>query len=219
LILMVLIIFGPPGAGKGTQASIIAKNYNMLHISTGDILRAAVKQGSELGSLAKSYMDKGELVPDNVVIGIIREVIKTSDSTDGYLLDGFPRTIPQAEALDRMLNSLSLKVDKVVSIEVPDGEIISRIGGRRVCEKCGAMYHKVYDPPKNSDICDKCEGNLYQRDDDREDVIRKRLQVYSGQTLPLKAYYRNASILREIDGLGTIDDVKSRISDSLGQKT
>jgi adenylate kinase len=213
---MVLIVFGPPGAGKGTQASIIAKNYNMLHISTGDILRTAVKQGSELGILAKSYMDKGELVPDNVVIEIIRDVIKSSDSIDGYLLDGFPRTIPQAEALDRMLNSLSLKVDKVVSIEVSDGELISRIGGRRVCEKCGAMYHKVYDPPKTSDICDKCRGNLYQRDDDREDVIRKRLQVYSSQTFPLKAYYRNAGILREIDGLGTIDDVRSRISDSLG---
>ena len=216
---MVLIIFGPPGAGKGTQASIIAKNYNMLHISTGDMLRAAVKEGSELGNLAKSYMDKGELVPDHVVIGIIREVIKSSDSINGYLLDGFPRTIPQAEALDWMLNSESLKVDKVVSIEVPDVEIISRIGGRRVCEKCGAMYHKVYDPPKNADICDKCGGNLYQRDDDKEDVIRKRLEVYSRQTLPLKAYYRNAGILGEIDGLGTIDDVRSRISDSLNQKT
>ena len=216
---MVLIIFGPPGAGKGTQASIIAKNYNMLHISTGDMLRAAVKEGTELGNLAKSYMDKGELVPDNVVIGIIREAIKSSDSINGYLLDGFPRTIPQAEALDQMLNSESLKVDKVVSIEVPDGEIISRISGRRVCEKCGAMYHKVFDPPKNSDICDKCGGNLYQRDDDREDVIRKRLEVYRGQTLPLKAYYRNANILREIDGLGTIDGVRSRISDSLDQKT
>jgi adenylate kinase len=212
---MVLIIFGPPGAGKGTQASVITKNYNMLHISTGDMLRASVKEGTELGNLAKSYMDKGELVPDDVVIGIIREVIKSTDSINGYLLDGFPRTIPQAEALDRMLNSESLKVDKVVSIEVPDGEIISRIGGRRVCEKCGAMYHNVFDPPKNADICDKCGGSLYQRDDDKEDVIRKRLEVYSRQTLPLKAYYRNGGILREIDGLGTIDDVRSRISDSL----
>lgn len=216
---MVLIIFGPPGAGKGTQASMIAKNYNMLHISTGDMLRAAVKEGTELGNLAKSYMDKGELVPDDVVIGVIREVIKNTNSVNGYLLDGFPRTIPQAEALDRMLNSESLKVDKVVSIEVPDGEIISRIGGRRVCEKCGAMYHKVYDPPKNADVCDKCGGSLYQRDDDREDVIRKRLEVYSRQTLPLKAYYTDASILKEIDGLGTIDDVRCRISDSLNQKT
>lgn len=216
---MVLIIFGPPGAGKGTQASMITKNYDMLHISTGDMLRAAVKEGAELGNLAKSYMDKGELVPDDVVIGVIREVIKNTNSVNGYLLDGFPRTIPQAEALDRMLNSESLKVDKVVSIEVPDGEIISRIGGRRVCEKCGAMYHKLYDPPKNADVCDKCGGSLYQRDDDREDVIRKRLEVYSRQTLPLKTYYRDASILREIDGLGTIDDVRRRISDSLNQRT
>ncbi|HEX9665737.1 MAG TPA: adenylate kinase [Thermodesulfobacteriota bacterium] len=216
---MVLIIFGPPGAGKGTQASMITKNYDMLHISTGDMLRAAVKEGAELGNLAKSYMDKGELVPDDVVIGVIREVIKNTNSVNGYLLDGFPRTIPQAEALDRMLNSESLKVDKVVSIEVPDGEIISRIGGRRVCEKCGVMYHKLYDPPKNADVCDKCGGSLYQRDDDREDVIRKRLEVYSRQTLPLKTYYRDASILREIDGLGTIDDVRRRISDSLNQRT
>lgn len=215
---MVLIIFGPPGAGKGTQALMISKRYGVLHLSTGDMLRSAVKEGTKLGELAKSYMDKGELVPDDVVIGIIRDVIKGADSTSGYLLDGFPRTIPQAEALDSMLSSESLKVDMVLSVEVPDNEIISRISGRRVCEKCGAMYHKVYDPPKKEDACDRCGGGLYQRDDDKEDVVRRRLEVYSRQTLPLKQYYKASGVLREIDGLGSIDEVGLRISGSLNEK-
>jgi len=204
---MRLILFGPPGAGKGTQASRISSKYGILHISTGDILRAAVKEGTGLGRLAKSYMDKGDLVPDEVVIGIIKERIRKPDSREGFMLDGFPRTIPQAEALDRMLTEEGLKIGAVISIEVDDEEIVRRISGRRVCEKCGAMYHITYDPPKNAGYCDKCSGKLFQRDDDSEEVIRRRLQVYRSQTEPLKEYYRKAGILKGIQGMGTVDEV------------
>jgi len=204
---MRLILFGPPGAGKGTQASRISSKYGILHISTGDILRAAVKEGTGLGRLAKSYMDKGDLVPDEVVIGIIKERIRKPDSREGFMLDGFPRTIPQAEALDRMLTEEGLKIGAVISIEVDDEEIVRRITGRRVCEKCGAMYHITYDPPKNAGYCDKCSGKLFQRDDDSEEVIRRRLQVYRSQTEPLKEYYRKAGILKGIQGMGTVDEV------------
>ncbi len=208
----ILIIFGPPGAGKGTQAMLISKNYNMRHVSTGDILRSAVKDGTELGKLAKSYMDDGELVPDDVVIGIIKDEIKKDNATKGFLLDGFPRTIPQAQALDKMLGLEELKVNGVVSIEVPDEEIISRISGRRVCEKCGAMYHNSFDPSRKSGICDDCGDKLYQRDDDKEAVVKTRLQVYRKQTEPLKQYYENTNGLSEVDGLGTIEDVSNRIA-------
>jgi adenylate kinase len=208
---MRLIIFGPPGAGKGTQASRISSRHGLLHISTGDMLRAAVREGSQLGRLAKSYMDKGELVPDDVVIGIIKDRIMKADSKDGFMLDGFPRTIPQAQALDKMLGEEGLKIGAVISIEVDDEEVVKRISGRRVCEKCGAMYHIIFDPPKNSGYCDKCDGKLYQRDDDSEDVVRNRLRVYRKQTEPLKEYYEKTGILKGVRGRGTVEEVFSEI--------
>lgn len=212
---MRLVLFGPPGAGKGTQAAEITKNYGVLHVSTGDILRAAVKQGTELGKLAKSYMDKGELVPDKVIIDIIKEVIKKTDVNTGFMFDGFPRTIPQAEALDNMLESEGLKIDKVISIEVDDAEIIGRISGRRVCDKCGAMYHITHQPSAKVNSCDKCDGKLYQRDDDKEEVIKRRLEVYRNQTEPLKHYYYKSGILERIDGIGTVKEVFARIEKAL----
>ena len=208
---MRLIIFGPPGAGKGTQASRIAGKHSLLHISTGDMLRAAVREGAELGKLAKSYMDRGELVPDDVVIGIIKQRITKADSKDGFMLDGFPRTIPQANALDEMLDEEGLKIGAVISIEVDDEEVVKRISGRRVCEKCGAMYHIIFDPAKNSSYCDKCDGKLYQRDDDSEDVVRNRLQVYRTQTEPLKEFYKKTGILKSVLGTGTVEEVFSEI--------
>ncbi len=211
---MNLIIFGPPGAGKGTQAAQISEKYNIPHISTGDMLRNAVKEGSELGKLAKSYMDKGELVPDSVVIGIIKDRIIKPDSRNGFLLDGFPRTIPQAEALDKMLDR-ERKIDGVITIEVDDEEIVKRISGRRLCEKCGAMYHVIYDPPTNMGYCNKCGGGLYTRDDDGEDIIRTRLAVYRRQTEPLKQYYKKTGVLKRVDGLGMIEEVFERVEKTL----
>jgi adenylate kinase len=208
---MRLILFGPPGAGKGTQAQRISGRYGVQHISTGDILRASVKEGTDLGKLAKAFMDKGELVPDEVVIGIIKERITKGETRKGFMLDGFPRTIPQAEALDKTLNEDGLKIQAVISIEVDDEEIVRRISGRRVCEKCGAMYHIAYEPPKKSGYCDRCGGNLYQRDDDQEGVIRNRLRVYRAQTEPLKDYYSKSGILYRIDGMGKVEEVFSRV--------
>jgi adenylate kinase len=209
---MNIILLGPPGAGKGTQAKMLVEKYHIPQISTGDILRAAVKEGTQLGKEAKSYMDKGELVPDSVVIGIVEERIQEPDCKNGYMLDGFPRTVPQAKALDEMLQKLSSQIDHVVSIEVPQEELIKRLTGRRTCRECGAGYHVMFDPPKKEGVCDKCGGELYQRDDDNEQTVRSRLQVYDSQTKPLIEYYQAQGKLRPIDGVGDIKEIFERVT-------
>ena len=212
---MNIILLGPPGAGKGTQAKMLVEQYQIPQISTGDILRAAVKEGTQLGKEAKSYMDKGELVPDSVVIGIVEERIKEPDCATGYMLDGFPRTVPQAEALDGMLQNLSSAIDHVVSIEVGKEELVKRLTGRRTCRECGAGYHVMFDPPNKEDVCDKCGGELYQRDDDNVETVTSRLEVYEAQTLPLIGYYRTQGKVRPIDGVGDIKDIFGRITQVL----
>jgi adenylate kinase len=212
---MNIILLGPPGAGKGTQAKMLIDKYQIPQISTGDILRAAVKDGTPLGKEAKSFMDKGELVPDSVVIGIVEQRIQEPDCTKGYMLDGFPRTVPQAEALDGMLGELSAEIDHVVSIEVANDELVKRLTGRRTCRECGAGYHVMFDPPKVEGVCDKCGGELYQRDDDNEETVRSRLNVYESQTLPLIDYYKVQGKIRPIDGVGEIKEIFGRITSVL----
>jgi len=212
---MNIILLGPPGAGKGTQAKMLVERYGIPQISTGDILRAAVKEGTRMGKEAKSYMDKGELVPDKVVIGIVEERIQQPDCDKGYMLDGFPRTVPQAEALDRMLNNLSSQIDHVVSIEVDNKELVKRLTGRRTCRDCGAGFHIMFDPPKQEGVCDKCGGELYQRDDDNVATVTSRLEVYEAQTLPLIDYYQAQDKVRSIDGVGEIKGIFGRITQVL----
>ena len=214
---MNLILLGPPGAGKGTQAKMIVEKYGIPQIATGDILREAVAKGTELGRKAKEYMDRGELVPDEVVIGIVKERLSQPDCEKGFILDGFPRTVRQAEALDEMLDEMGRKLDAVISIEVPEEEIVKRIVYRRICKQCGAVYNLIYNPPKVNGKCDKCGGELYQRDDDKEDVVRERYRVYKEQTEPLKEYYRKTGILYEVDGTKSIEEVFDEI-DSILQK-
>lgn len=213
---MNLILLGPPGAGKGTQAKRLMEKYNIPQISTGDILRAAVKDGTEMGKKAKEYMDAGKLVPDEVVIGIIDDRLKEDDCKEGYMLDGFPRTVPQAEALDEVLAKMGSAIDHTISIEVPEDELMGRLTGRRTCKDCGAGFHVMFDPPKTEGVCDKCSGQLYQRDDDNEETVGNRLKVYNDQTQPLIDYYQNKSLLRPIDGLGKIEEIFGRITDLLG---
>jgi len=212
---MNIILLGPPGAGKGTQAKMLVDKYQIPQISTGDILRAAVKEGSPLGKEAKACMDKGELVPDSVVIGIVEERIQQSDCAKGYMLDGFPRTVPQAEALDGMLKNLSSQIDHVVSIEVANEELVGRLTGRRTCRDCGAGFHVMFDPPEKEGVCDKCSGELYQRDDDNVETVTSRLEVYESQTLPLIDYYTVQGKIRPIDGVGDIKEIFGRVTQVL----
>ena len=201
-----LVLLGAPGSGKGTQAERIAPAFGLPHISTGDILRAAVKAGTELGATAKRYMDSGELVPDEVVIGIIRERLAEPDAARGFMLDGFPRTLEQARALDEMLDQAGRGLTVVLLIDVPEEELVQRLAGRRACRDCGKGYNVVFDPPRVEGVCDVCSGELFQRDDDNEDTVRNRLAVYRAQTEPLIGYYRGKDILESVFGGGRTPD-------------
>lgn len=213
---MRILLMGPPGAGKGTQAARIANYYGIPHISTGDIFRAVIQKGTELGRRAKEYLDTGKLVPDEVTIGIIRGRFKEQDCAKGFLLDGFPRTLPQAEALDQLLEDLGMKLDLVLSIVVAPEIILERLTGRRVCRNCGATYHIVFQHPCVPGVCDRCGGELYQRSDDTVETVTCRLEVYIKQTAPLFEYYRTRGVLREVNGEQDIDEVWSEIQSVLG---
>ncbi|MGG4216238.1 adenylate kinase [Paenibacillus sp. FSL L8-0638] len=208
---MNILIMGPPGAGKGTQADVIVKEFGIPHISTGDAFRLAMKQGTPIGIKAKEYIDKGELVPDDVTIGIVEERLQQPDCKKGFLLDGFPRTLAQAEALDQILGRLDTKLDDVINLKVDSDNLLARITGRRVCKSCGTSYHIVFNPPKVEGICDKDGGELYQRPDDNEDSVRTRLDEYSNKTAPLLTFYENQNLLRHIDGEQDIDVVSQNI--------
>ncbi|UUY03673.1 adenylate kinase [Svornostia abyssi] len=206
-----LILLGPPGAGKGTQAERLTEDFNLPYFATGNILRAAVEEGTELGRKAKEYMDKGELVPDDVIIGVILERVQGDDARDGFLLDGFPRTIPQAEALDQALSDLDRALTAVLLVDVPDEEVIRRLSGRRVSVKTGRVYHVEFDPPKHEDRCDVDGSRLIQRDDDKPETIKNRLEVYHSTTEPLVGYYDERDLLRRFDGTRNPTEVHDHI--------
>lgn len=206
-----MILMGPPGAGKGTQAKLLQERFDVPHISSGDLLRSAVKRKTAMGRQAKRFMDRGELVPDDILLGAIEERLKRNDCAKGFILDGFPRTVVQADALAAMLAKEGTDIAHVTSLTVPREELVKRLSGRRTCRDCGAMYHIIFDPPSNTGICNKCNGELYQRDDDQEDTILARLDVYERQTAPLLASYKERRLLREIDGVGSQDQVFERL--------
>lgn len=214
---MKIVMLGGPGAGKGTQAKIIAQKYNIPHISTGDIFRANIKEGTELGKKAKTYMDAGGLVPDELVVDLVADRLTWDDTKNGFVLDGFPRTIPQAEALTKALTDMGTKLDVAIDIEVPDQAIIDRMGGRRACVSCGATYHIVNIPPKKEGFCDKCGNELILRDDDKPETVKHRLDVYHEQTQPLIEYYKTMGSLKEVDGTVAMDDVFAQIAAILGE--
>ncbi|MBQ2627047.1 MAG: adenylate kinase [Eubacterium sp.] len=212
---MKIIMLGAPGAGKGTQAKMIASEYQIPHISTGDIFRSNIKNGTELGKKAKEYMDQGLLVPDSLTCDLVVDRIAQDDAKNGYVLDGFPRTIPQAEALTEALKARGEAIDYAIDIEVPDESIVTRMSGRRACLGCGATYHIKYNPPKAENVCDTCGGELVLRDDDKPETVQKRLDVYHEQTQPLIDYYTKAGVLKELDGTQDIDVIFEQIKELL----
>ena len=213
---MKIIMLGAPGAGKGTQAKKIAEKYQIPHISTGDIFRANIKNGTELGKKAKTYMDQGLLVPDELVCDLVVDRVKQEDCKNGYILDGFPRTIPQAESLDEALGQMGESLDYAINVDVPDEHIVNRMSGRRACVGCGATYHIVYAPTKKEGVCDVCGAELILRDDDKPETVQKRLSVYHEQTQPLINYYKGKGILKDVDGTKDMDVVFQAITDILG---
>ncbi len=212
---MQLILLGPPGAGKGTQAKMLCSHFGIPQISTGDILREAVRNQSPMGVKAKTYMDAGALVPDDVVVGIVKERLLADDCRKGFVLDGFPRTVAQADALKQALAEMGIALDAVVSLEVDAEVLVERLAGRRTCKECGKGYHVKFDPAREPGICDVCGGELVQREDDREETIRKRLTVYREQTAPLVDYYKDEGLLRRVDGMGPMDEVQAQIREML----
>ena len=205
---MRVVFLGPPGAGKGTQAKFLEEKYGACPISTGDILRNAVKDQTPLGKKAEEYIDKGMLVPDELMLDLIAERLRGKDCQKGFILDGFPRTIAQADGLDEILAKMGTRLDYVFSIQVPRDLLVQRLTGRRTCKQCGYQYHVDFDPPSRKDVCDRCQGELYQREDDQEETIRARLHVYETQTAPVIDYYRKRGLIKEIDGVGDIENVK-----------
>ena len=211
-----VVLLGPPGAGKGTQAKLLEDRFAARQISTGDILRKAVAEQTPLGKQASEYIRRGELVPDRLIIDLVADRLKEKDCEQGFVLDGFPRTIAQAQSLEEILEKMGLGLDCVLSVQVPHKLIVERLSGRRTCKGCGALYHLVFDPPKAAGTCNRCGAELFQRDDDREETVTNRLKVYDDQTAPLVSYYRERSLLREIDGVGEVEAIGKRVVRALG---
>lgn len=212
---MHILLMGPPGAGKGTQAAELVKEFNIPHISTGDMFRAAMKEGTEMGKLAKSYIDAGNLVPDSVTVGIVRDRLAQDDCKKGFILDGFPRTVEQADALDGIMKDLGLSLKRVLNINVPAADLVERAVGRRICKKCGATYHVKFNPSQKDGVCDECGGDLFQRADDTAETMTNRLSVYEASTKPLIEYYQKAGIYTEVDGRQAIDKVTKDLVETL----